>query len=126
MEPGVPTPQLLVKLVDRRVGEGRQYADANLAADDPYFGSHLFEDLVSVLQQRVGLRQEALAHIGQGHAAAGPVEKPGAQLIFQRLQLSADHGLLNVQGDRSLSQAAVSGDLTEQFELAQVHTEVSF
>ena len=49
-------------------------------------------------QQRLRVRQEGLAGLGEGHAAAEPVEQRRAELGLQQLDAPAGRGLGQVQG----------------------------
>lgn len=71
-------------------------------------------------EQRAGVVQELLTRFGQLDAVAVPGEQRGAEIVFERADLPAEHRLRDVQIVSGAAEVQPVGDSDEVAQLAQV------
>ena len=81
---------------------------------------HPAADRVRGGQQRAGVGQQLPAGVGQRHAVAVPCQQRGAEIVFQRADLPAEHRLRDVQLIGGAAEVQPVGDGDEVAQLAQV------
>jgi hypothetical protein len=86
----------------------------------PFLPRRIFPG-VRVGNRHTGAGQQALAELGQHHAAAGAVKQPPADAALQRRELPAQRGLRDADDGGGARVAAIGGNLDESPELADVH-----
>ena len=72
-------------------------------------------------QQRLRVRQEGTAGLGEGHATAEPLEQRRAELGFQQLDAPAGRGLGQVQGGRTPGEAAAASNSEKCLHVIKLH-----
>jgi hypothetical protein len=72
-------------------------------------------------QQRLRVRQEGAPGLGEGHAAAEPVEQRRAEFGLEQLDATAGRGLGQVQRGRSPAEPAAADDREERLDVIELH-----
>jgi hypothetical protein len=108
----------------QRHADRRQGAERHASARRLRLAADLVFQALGVGQQRLHLRKQARARLGELDAAAGAVEEAGAALALQRVELAAEQRLVAVQEKRSAGEAAEFADGDEGPPLVQVGRDV--
>jgi hypothetical protein len=102
-------------------GEGADQRQRHRAVRQAAHGADRRDSVPHGGQQRLRVRQEGAAGLGEGRSAAEPVKQRRAELGLQQLDAAAGRGLGQVQGGRAAAEAAAAGDREERLNLIELH-----